>query len=126
MTKQVNKRRIILHWYLLQGIVLIICFFCVRYGKHELKSPIDSLVIGSILSVSSIIGLYTNRKWVVFVDFVMILYSIFFALFCFLLVAVASPMLFFAIILILLSVINIIAAVYLVSQILIRNYSIEQ
>jgi hypothetical protein len=44
-------------------------------------------------------------------------------LFCFLLVAVASPMLFFAIILILLSVINIIAAVYLVIQILVRNYS---
>ena len=123
MTKQVNKRRIILLWYLLQGIVLIICFFCVRYGKHELKSPIDSLVIGSILTASSIIGLYTNHKWVVFVDFVMILYSIFFALFCFLLVAVASPMLFFAIILILLSVINIIAAVYLVIQILVRTYS---
>ena len=118
-----NKRRIILLWYLLQGIALIILFFSVRYGKQELKSPLDSLVIGSILSVSSIIGLYTNRKWVVFVDFVLILYSIFFALFCFLLVAVASPMFFFAIILILLSVINIIVAVYLVIQILIRDYS---
>ena len=122
MARQINKRKLILLWYLLQGIVLIICFFCVRYGKHELKSPIDSLVIGSILTASSIIGLYTNH-WVVFVDFVMILYSIFFALFCFLLVAVASPMLFFAIILILLSVINIIAAVYLVIQILVRTYS---
>ena len=123
MVRQINKRKLILLWYLLQGIVLIICFFCVRYGKHELKSPIVSLVIGSILSVSSIIGLYTNSKWVVFVDFVLILYSIFFALFCFMLVTVASPMLFFAKILILLSIINIIVAVYLVIQILIRNYS---
>ena len=70
MARQINKRKLILLWYLLQGIVLIICFFCVRYGKHELKSPIDSLVIGSILTASSIIGLYTNHKWVVFVDFV--------------------------------------------------------
>lgn len=126
MAHQINKRKLILLWYLLQGIVLIICFFCVRYGKHELKSPIDSLVIGSILTASSIIGLYTNHKWVVFADFVFIIYSIFFALFCFLLVAFASPMLFFAIILILLSVINIIAAVYLVIQILVKMYSIEK